>query len=207
MWELPPPDPGIEIVLASRGMSKGVAQTVGAQVVVKPVLQLGPIQVGGQWKNVDSPSSDGEAAAFVNFTPKVGAFQLTLGAAFKFQTGVQGDRTDEESFEFTSSVSRKFGIVALSASAVYSTDDFGATRRSMYLESGPSFDLDKNTRLSAAIGRRSRTGSPDYTSFNGGISKTFFHKITLDARYHDTTQGALAEAYGGRFVVSVRLGL
>ena len=206
MWELLPPDPGFEITIASRGMSKGVAQTESAQVVAKPFLQLGLFQVGGQWKNVDSPVSDGEAAAFVNFTPRVGAFQLALGAAFKFQTNVQGD-PDDDSFEFISSVSRKFGTVALSASAVYSPDDLSATRRSLYLESGPSFDLDKSTRLSAAIGRRSRAGSPDYTSFNGGISKTFLRKITLDARYHDTTQGDLAEAYDGRFVVSVRLGL
>ncbi len=39
MFDLPPPEPGIEIVVASRGMSKGVAQTEGPQLVVKPVCR------------------------------------------------------------------------------------------------------------------------------------------------------------------------
>jgi len=206
MWDLPPPDPGIEIVVASRGMSKGVAQTEGAQLIVKPFVELGPVQVGGQWKNVSSPVADGEAAAFVNYTPKIGAYQLTLGAAYKFQTNVKGD-TDDDSFEFTGNVSRKFGKIGLKAGAVYSPDDLGGSRRSLYLEGGPSYDIDKTTRLSANIGRRSRVGSPDYTSFNAGIAKTFFGKLTVDARYYDTAQSDLGEVYHGRFVISGKLGL
>ena len=34
MFDLPPPDPGIEFVVASRGMSKGIAQTDGPQALI-----------------------------------------------------------------------------------------------------------------------------------------------------------------------------
>ena len=44
-------------------------------------MQLGPIQIGGQWKNVSSPVADGEAAAFVNYTAETWAIPLTFAAA------------------------------------------------------------------------------------------------------------------------------
>jgi hypothetical protein len=150
MWDLPPPDPGIEIVVASRGMSKGIAQTEGAQVVPKAFVQFGQVQVGGQWKNVSSAVADGEAAAFVNYTPKLGPYQLTVGAAYKFQTGVDGD-TNDESFEFTTAVIRKVGRLTLRLTAIYSPDDLGSARRSLYVEGGPSFEADSSTRVSASI--------------------------------------------------------
>lgn len=206
MWDLPPPDPGIEIVVASRGMSKGIAQTDGPQFVGKAFVNFGSLQVGGQWKNVTSPGAEGEGAVFANYSPKVGAYQLTLGAAYKFQTNVHGEQ-DDESFEFTSSASRKFGKVALKFGAVYSPDDLGAARRSLYLEGGPSLDLDATTRLSANVGRRSRVAGTDYTSFNAGISKTLFKKLTVDLRYFDTAQSELGETYRGRLVVSGKLAL
>ena len=72
MFDLPPPDPGIEFVVASRGMSKGIAQTEGPQVVVKPFVQMGPVQLGAQWKNVSSAVAGGESAIFANASPKLG---------------------------------------------------------------------------------------------------------------------------------------
>jgi uncharacterized protein (TIGR02001 family) len=206
MWDLPPPDPGFEIVVASRGMSKGIAQTDGIQVIAKPFVQLGQFQIGGQWKNVTSPVADGEAAAFINFLPKLGAYQLTFGAAYKFQTNVEGD-TDDDSFEFTAAVARKFSKIGLRVSAIYSPDDLGAARRSVYFEGGPSFDIDTTTRLSANVGHRSRVEGVDYTSFNAGISKTFFKKMTVDLRYYDSDRSNLGEIYDGRVVLSGRLGL
>lgn len=206
MWDLPPPNPGFEIVVASHGMSKGIAQTDGVQVVPKAFIQLGPVQVGGQWKNVSSPAADGEGAAFINYTPKLGAYQLTFGAAYKFQTNVKGE-TDDDSFEFTAAGNRKFGKFTLRISAIYSPDDLGGASRSLYLEGGPAFDIDSTTRFSANLGHRSRVAGVDYTSFNGGISKTFFKKVTVDLRYFDTARGQLGEVYENRVVLSGRLAL
>jgi hypothetical protein len=204
MWDLPPSDPGFEIVVSSRGMSKGLAQTDGVQVIPKAYLQVGDVQVGGQWKNVTSPVADGEAAAFVTYAPKVGPYQLSIGGAYKFQTDVKG-ATDDDSWEFTGSASRKLGKLTLKASAVYSPDDLGASRRSLYLEGGPSFEIDGTTRISANIGRRSREAGVDYTSFNAGISKTLFKRATFDLRYYDTAQSYLGEIYHGRLVLSGKL--
>ena len=206
MWDLPPPDPGFEILVASRGMSKGLAQTDGVQVIPKASLQVGNVQVGGQWKNVTSPVADGEAAAFVTYAPKFGPYQLSIGGAYKFQTNVKGE-TDDKSWEFTGSASRKFGKLTLKASAVYSPDDLGGSRRSLYLEGGPSFEIDSTTRVSANIGRRSRVAGVDYTSFNAGISKTLFKKATFDLRYYDTAESDLGEVYHGRLVLSGKLAL
>lgn len=206
MWDLPPPDPGFEIAVASRGMSKGIAQTEGVQVIPKAFVQLGALQIGGQWKNVSSPVADGEAAAFVNYARTIGPYQLTMGVAYKFQTNVKA-QTDDDSWEFTSALSRKFDNIGVRLSATYSPDDLGVARRSLYLEGGPSFELDRTMRISANIGRRSRVDGPDYTSFNAGISKTLFEKLTVDLRYFDTAQSELDEPYGARAVISAKLSL
>ena len=204
MWDVPPADPGFEIVVASRGMSKGIAQTDGVQVIPKAFVQFGQVQAGGQWKNVSSTVADSEAAAFVNYAPKLGHNQLTLGAAYKFQTGVKGD-TDDRSFEFTTAASRKFGKLSLKLSAIYSFNDLGSARQSLFLEGGASFDIDSSTRLSANLGHRSRVNAIDYTSLNAGISKTFFQRLTVDLRYHDTAQSDRGQAFEGRAVLSSRL--
>lgn len=204
MLDLPPLDPGIEVVVASRGMSKGIAQTEGPQVVAKSFLQLGPVQLGGQWKNVTSSVARGEAAAFINATHKIEQFQLNLGVFYKFQTGVSAT-TDDKSWEFTGGVSRKFGKVSLRASATYSPDDLGGAKRSIYLDGGPTLEIGKTTRLLATIGHRHRKDGDDYTSFSAGLSKTMFKGVSVDLRWYDTNRHELGENFDGRAVVSARL--
>ena len=43
MIDLPPPDPGVEIVLATRGYSKGLAQTDGVQGIGRVELVFGSV--------------------------------------------------------------------------------------------------------------------------------------------------------------------
>ena len=204
MLDFPPLDPGIEIVVASRGISKGIAQTEGPQLVVKPFVQLGPVQLGAQWKNVSSAVAGGEGAASVSLSPKLGPFQLGLGIAHKFQTGVH-EPTDDHSWEFTGNVTRKFGNLGLRVAAVYSPDDLGSAKRSLFVEGGPTVELDKTSRLSAGIGRRSRVNGDDYTAFNAGLAKTIFKGVTVDARWYDTNRSSLGFPYRGRGVVSARM--
>ena len=204
MFDLPPPDPGIEVVVASRGMSKGIAQTEGPQMIARPYVQVGPIQTGGQWKNISSAVAGGEASLFANVAPKVGDFQLNLGAAYKMQTGVT-EPTDDKSWEFTGSISRKFNRLSLRVQAIYSPDDLGGAKRSLYVEGGPSFDLNKTTRISANLGRRDRVQGDDYTSFNAGITKTIFKGFSLDGRFYGTNKSDLGEFLEDRFVISARM--
>lgn len=206
MVDLPPIDPGIEFVVASRGMSKGIAQTKGPQVIARPFIQSGLVQVGFQWKNLTSSVADGESSLFVILTPKLKEFQVSLGVAYKSMTGVR-EATDEHSWEFTGSVTRKVGKLGLRLAAVYSPNDLGGARQSLFLEGGPSFDLTKTARLSANIGHRGRVNGDDYTAFNAGIAKALFNGVTLDARYYDTNRGELGFPYKARVVISVRMAL
>jgi uncharacterized protein (TIGR02001 family) len=204
MFDLPPPDPGIEVVVASRGMSKGIAQTEGPQLVAKSFVQFGALQVGGQWKNVSSSVARGEAAAYISATHKVEQFQLNLGVSYKFQTGVSAT-TDDKSWEFTGGVSRKFGKISMRVSVIYSPDDLGGARQSVYLEGGPTFEISKTTRLLATVGRRHREDGPDYTSFSAGLSKTVFRNVSVDVRWYDTNRHELGELFDGRAVISARM--
>ena len=203
-FDLPPPDPGIEIIIASRGMSKGVAQTEGPQILAKPFVQAGPVQLGGQWKNVSSAAAGGEAALFASVAPKVAGFQLNFGVAYKMQTGVR-EPTDDKSWEFTGSVTRKVGKVGLRVAGVYSPDDLGSARRSLFVEGGPTLEIGKATRLSAAGGRRERVNGDDYAAFNAGIAHTLFKGVTIDARYYGTDRSSLGEFFEDRMVVSARM--
>lgn len=203
MFDLPPTDLGVELFAASRGMSKGLAQTDGPQFIPKAFVQVGSVQVGAQWKNVTSNAAEGEGAAFVNWQRKLGATQLSVGVTFKFQTAIR-EPTDGNALELNGALSRKLGKIGARISAVYSPDDLGSTKRSLYMEGGPSYDLTKSLRISANLGHRTRANGPDYTSFNAGIS-TVVGRLTFDARFYDTSQSELGEIYNERVVVSARL--
>ena len=204
MADFPLLDPGIEIVVASRGISKGIGQTEGPQVVARPFVQVGPVQLAVQWKNVSSDVANGEGAASVSLSPKLGQFQLGLGISHKFQTGVR-EPTDDHSWEFTGSVTRWFGKLGLRMAAVYSPDDLGGAGHSLFIEGGPTLELDKSTRLSAGIGHRSRIDGADYTAFNVGLAKTILQGVTFDVRWFDTNRSDLGFPYQGRAVVSARM--
>ena len=202
-FDLPPPDPGIEIVVASRGMSKGIAQTQGPQLVPKAFVKFGDLQLGAQWKNVSSAAADGEGAIFANIAPKLGSLQLNAGVAYKFQTGIKGP-TDSTSWEFSGGASRKFGPVTARVNAIYSPDDLGSARRSLFVEAGPAVQLGKGWTASAAIGHRSRVNGVDYTAWNAGVGKAVKF-LQVDLRYYDTNRSGVGEIYHGRVVASAKL--
>ena len=201
--DLPPPDPGVEIVVATRGMSKGIAQTEGPQLVAKGFAKFGDLQSGLQWKNVSSKSADGEAAAFVAGSKKFGSLQLNAGVAYKFQTGVRGP-TDSTSWEFTAGANRKFGLLSARVNAIFSPDDLGSARRSLFVEAGPAVQLFKGWTASASIAHRSRQRAPDYTAFNIGVNRTV-RWLQLDLRYYDTNRSGIGEAFHQRLVASAKL--
>ena len=204
MIDLPQLDPGIEVVVASRGMSKGIAQSEGPQLIVRPLVKLGDVQIGAQWKNVTSAVAGGEGAVFVGLTRDLAGFQLSLQAAHKFQTGVR-EPADDHSWEFTAGLTRKLGPVTLRGSLVYSPDDLGGAERSVYWEAGPALDLGKKFKAFANIGHRARRLGDDYTSFNAGASTSIVPRVTLDLRWYDTTRHELGENFRGRAVATARM--
>ena len=204
MFELPPPDPSLEITIASRGDSKGLAQTEGVQIVTRGEVALGRAYAGLLWKNVSSPIVDGEAQAYVGYRTRGGGFDLNAAIGYHHQTGVDG-RIDDDRFEFTASAARPIGPLTARIGATFSPDDFGGARQSLYVEGGAALTVFAGASLSANVGRRERSGAPDYTAFNAGASYTIRRTVTLDLRYYDTAQSNFGETYEPRFVGSIKL--
>jgi hypothetical protein len=198
------PDPAAEIVLTTRGMSKGLAQTDGPQALLRAELAVGTLFIAAYGKNVVSSGDDGIEAGFLaGARVDWSGFQLSASAAYKRLEGIGGG-VDDDALELVLGLSRRAGPLTVRASATWSPDELGSTRRSLYVETGLAIDLGRGTSLSANVGRRERAGGPDYTALNVGLTQSLWRGISADLRYFDTAQGALGEVYRARLVGSLR---
>ena len=204
MLDLPPPDPGIEINLASQGMSKGLRQTDGPQLLVRPEVRFGPFSLGAYAKNVSSTTSDGEAGPVLGVRTGAGGFDLSASATWKFALDPEPG-LDNQSLELNAVLSRRIGALTPRLSLTWSPDDLGSSGRSTYAEAGAAYAVAPGASLSAAVARRERRGGTDYTAFNAGASYTVAEHYTFDLRWYDTDRSALGEIYNGRFIASLRL--
>jgi hypothetical protein len=202
-WAGMKPVPAGEVSLATRGYSKGLAQTDGVQGVGKFELGLSPISVFAQYKNITSPTAAGESSFGVGWKGKAAGFDLGASVAWKRLIGLDG-QVDPDSWEFVPSVSRKFGPLSAKLSLTYSPNDFGRTRESAWMEASATWKLDGKTSIVGAIGRREREGSTDYTAFNAGVSRTLFKGVTADLRYYDSARSSLGDPFESRVVGSLR---
>ena len=203
MIDLHNPDPGIEISIATRGISKGLTQTDGAQVVVRPELAFGDIYLGAYAKNVTSTTSDGEGGPVIGLRTSAGGFNLVASATGKLSIDPT-EGSDPEALELAGSAARRLGPLNLRLGITWSPDDLGSTGESTWIEGTTTYDLGADFAASAAIGFRERDGGPDYTAFNVGISRTFFGHLTADIRWYDTDRSAQGDAFEGRLVGTLR---
>jgi hypothetical protein len=206
MIDIPPPDPGMEISLASRGYSKGLAQTDGVQVVARPELAFGPVWIGAYAKNVTSSTAEGEGGTAIGLRTRAGGFDLAASATWKIAIEPHGT-TNDDALELYGSVGRRFGPVATRLSLTWSPNDLGATDETLWGEAQIAYSLRRSTTLSANIGRRERDGGPDYTAFNVGLTQTLPRGFSADVRWYDTSRSALGDSFEGRFVATLRLRL
>jgi hypothetical protein len=202
MLDLPPPVPAIEFNLASRGISKGLAQTKGAQLLVRGELGFGRVYLGAYAKNVTSSSADGEAAASMGVRTSAAGLDVSASAAWKRAID-PAPGSDVNALEVNGTISRK-GRVTPKLSITWSPDDVGSTRHTVFVEAGASYKIAKAWTASAALGRRERGGGPDYTAWNAGIAWSPAKPVTLDLRYYDTDHGG-EQPYRARGVVSARV--
>jgi hypothetical protein len=205
MLDLPPPVPAIEFNLATRGISKGLAQTKGPQLLVRGELASGHLFFGAYAKNVTSTSSDGEAGLSVGLRATAAGLDVAASATWKRAIDPAAG-SDANALEVSTSASRRFGRLTPKLSAVWSPNDLGSTGRTLFAEAGMSYRLVKALSASAALGRRQRTGGPDYTAWNAGFAWSYGKRLTLDARYYDTDGGS-AQPYRARVVLAARLKL
>ena len=204
MFDLPPPSPTIQVELALTGMSKGLAQTEGPQVVLRPGVAFGDFQLEATIKNIESGDEGGvEAQYFAIYPINIGGFELSGRGGRKSVHGIGGS-FDRQAFEMRLDAGRKFGPIRATASFTYSPDDTGSTRQSKLFEGNLAWKVRKTTQVSARIGRRERDGSPDYTAFNAGITQDIVKQLAADVRVYDTASSDLGRAYKRRLVASLR---
>jgi len=202
MAALPPPVPAIEFNIASTGMSKGIAQTKGPQFLARGELGFGAIYVGGYIKNVDASTSDGEAAALIGIRTNAAGFDIAASAAWKRAVD-PAPGSDRNALEVSASASRKIGRLTPKVSAVWSPDDLGGTRSTVFAEAGASYRFAKSLSASAAVGRRERQSGANYNAWNAGLTWDAWKHLTVDLRYYDTNAGS-AQPFRARAVLSAR---
>jgi len=204
MFDLPPPDPSIQIELASRGISKGLAQTTGPQLVVRGGLTFGVFSAEASGKNIDSNDDSGvESYLSAGVAIKKSGFDLSARGGLKSVHGIAG-QVDRRAFEMRVEAGRQFGPVRALATMIYSPNDTGGTRSALFVEGGLSFEARKGTRIGARIGRRERDLAPDYTAYNVGITQDIIPQVSADLRVYDTNSGELGYAFHRRLVGSLR---
>jgi uncharacterized protein (TIGR02001 family) len=199
---LVPPVPVIEFNLASTGMSKGIAQTKGPQFLARGELGFGALFLGAYAKNVDSSTSDAEAAALVGVRTRFANIDLSASAAWKRAID-PAPGSDRNALEVSAAASRKFGRLTPRISVVWSPDDLGGTRSTVFPEAGASYGLSPSLSASAAFGHRQRGGGPDYNAWNAGLTWNALKPVSIDVRYYDTDAGS-AQPFRARAVISAR---
>lgn len=197
-----PAVPVIEFNLSSTGMSKGIAQTSGPQVLARAEVGFGKLFIGGYAKNVDSSTSEGESAAVAAFRASAAGFDLGMGAAFKRAID-PAPGSDKSAFELNATAARKLGRVTPRVSVVWSPDDLGSTRQTVFAEAGASYRLSPLISASAAFGRRERGGGSDYYAWNAGVTWQALKRLSADLRYYDTDAGS-SQPFRARAVLSAR---
>ena len=202
---LPQPDPAFEISIASHGMTQGISQTDGIQIIPRVSVRTGNFQLGGLWRNISNPNANGVAVLFLRFSRAAGPAQLDLGAAYRIRTGPRASR-DSRAWEYSAGARAALGRATLRLSAEYSPKEF-ENGWSLYVEGGGALRLGAATSVSVNLGRRYREGGPDYASFNAGLTRALGRRLSLDARFYRTNRAELGPRFRERLLVVARLSL
>jgi hypothetical protein len=203
MLDYVPWDPQLEINIAGRGYSKGVAQTKGPQVLIRPELRFGPLALHGYAKNVSGPLQDGEVGAGLTYRRDVRGFEIAGSAVAKSMIN-PASQVDSRAAEFAFAIARTNGTILPRVSVMWSPEDLGATGESAYWEGGLGFSPRRRLTGSVALGKRLRNGAPDYLSYNAGLSYRLTAAFTADLRWFGTNQSGLGDPYKSRVVGALR---
>lgn len=202
---LPPADPAVQLFVASQGMTQGVLQSEGPQVIPRAYLKLGEIQVGALWRNIDSPAAKGIAVMFGKYVSARGPTQFEGAVLYRMRTGARRP-TARHAWEFDATARRTFGKLALRFNAEYAPRDF-ELGPSLFVETGSSYQIANGTQLYANVGRRVRSGAPGYAAVNVGVSRTIGKALVIEGRFYATNKSYVGPRYHSRFVLGARLSL
>lgn len=201
---LPPAPPSIEISLSSRGVSKGLAQTDGPQAIARVEAPIGPFYAAGYVKNVTSTVADGEGGFSGGIRTQIAGWKFAASATWRIAIAPTPG-SDNQSLELGASVSRKFGRLTPQLAAIWSTDDLGSTRRSLYVEASAIYALSPKIGIGGSVGRRDRTGGLNYTAFGAVVSYKVTPHVTAELRYAGTDKHNLGYVYQPGVIAAVRV--
>lgn len=193
----------MEIELASTGISKGLAQTDGPQLELIGGVSLGAFLLEAYGKNVETSGDAGvETGASVGVEHETGGLELSARVGLKTLADMASP--DRTAFEAEVEASRSFGPVRVSASTIFSPDDTGSTGQALFVEAGIDWEVADGVTIGAALGRRERDASPDYTAFNVAASYEPVPDVTLDMRYFTTDRSDEGGQFRPGLVAAVR---
>ena len=133
------------------------------------------------------------------------AAQADVVLLYRTRTGAHRP-TVLHAWELDATLRRSFGRFGVRLNAEFAPREF-ELGPSLFVEAGPTYRLARRTFLFANVGRRERSGAPEYTALNFGISHAVGKSVQLDARYYTTDRSDLGHRYRGRLVFSARLSL
>jgi hypothetical protein len=203
---MPPIESRVDIVIASRGMSRGIADTRGPQVVVRAEVEVGALYVAGFIKNLSSNTSKGLANGMIGFRTDIAGFQLGGRIAYK-QLVAAGGSADAAALELGGSLFRRKGPLTGMVSYTWSPDDLNRTGQSHFVEGTAGYKVSRLLIASATIAHRERKGGIDYNAFNVGFTAPINRVISIDIRYYDTSRRELGHPYQRQLSLSGKLTL
>ena len=147
-----------------------------------------------------APTWNGEAALIVGLRTKWNGFNVAASATVRQAVDAKPG-TDATAPEFAGSIARPIGRITPILSVIYTPDELGASKSSVWVEGGASYKISKTFSASAGLGHRYRVLAIDYNAWNAGVAWNPSKHFTVDARYWDT-DGPNVWPYKRRFVVS-----
>lgn len=123
-----PPQPSVQLTIASSGTSKGLAQTKGPQAIGRAEVDFGSLYVASYLKNVTSTDTDAEAGETVGVKTKAEGFNVAASATLRLEVD-PARGADAASLELAGSIARPIGRFTPALSLIYSPDDLGSTKR------------------------------------------------------------------------------
>ncbi|WP_417516374.1 TorF family putative porin [Minwuia sp.] len=161
----------------------------------------------GTWaSNVQFADAHIEMDFYGGFANEVGNFSYDLGLIYYWYPGAR-DNQDFDFVEVALGLGYDLDVAALSFSANYSPENFGASGNALYLEGGVSVPLPYKFELGATLGYQiiedeATFGTPDYLNWSVGLSRTVYG-FDLGLAYVDTDEGSCGNGCGATVIFSV----
>jgi len=189
--------------IASDYVFRGIDQTAGAEGELFGGVDVTQDQFyGGVWLSNTGPDGDGalEYDLYAGWKPSYAGASFDLGVIYYGYTDNDSGTvsSDFDALEIKAAVSYPVGPVVLGAAAYYAPENgaFG-DESTLYLEANVAytFEGDHGPTLSAAVGNFSIDNfAPvdDYTTWNAGVTLPINDTLSVDARYIDVNDDAVA---------------